>query len=890
MSCIDRNDAAAFVEGGLSPALTARIDAHLVECARCRELVVAFEVQRPSGRGQEHSYTIAASEGATVRARPAPARPSDAIVERGTTIGRYTILDLVGQGGFGEVFAAYDPELDRKIAMKFLRGEPEWSSAAAEARLLREAKAIAKLSHPNIVTVYDAGTFGARVFVAMEFVDGATLKDWLAERPRARAEILDVYKNAARGLAAAHAAGLVHRDFKPGNVMVRRNGGVLVMDFGLVREIAGADDASPSAADVETSALSDAPELNLTQTGELVGTPAFMAPEQLQGGRTDSRSDQFSFCVALYAALYGERPFAGDSLISLRDNVLRGRVRPPPERAGVPSWLRRVLFRGLAVDPEARFASMNALLEALADDPMARRRKWLSAAGAAMIAGALMLVTHRAGTRARMLCADGASHLAGIWEPRGVDSPGKRAIREAFVRTGRAYAPRAFERTSELLDGYVERWLGIDRDACEATRLRSEQSEEVLALRTACLRDRLSSLRAITDVFTHADQGVVLNAVGAVDALPSLESCSDVRSLSADTSLADPALQQRIRPLRERFARVEALSLSGQCAAADAQGKPLLADLRAVGYRPLLAEALILVAKLGNDCVDPHTSIARAKEAYAVAVAARLDRTATEAALLIPVVAINRLGDGPLAGEWLDIARASFERSGDDSQRGNLLTAEAMYAGSKNDLEGWVALSRKAYEVTRQALGADHDLTLVGLGNIGDALAGAGHLEEAVAADRRAVEAARRTFGPVHPFAASFVYNTCEALNGLGRFAEARRECLDALAMWTAAGTDVGLMSYGQTGLGIALLGLGRAAEAIEPLELAVRARVDEKVAPRLIGESRFALARALWSRPADQARARTLARLARADAAGDVKMRARIDAWLAKAGANAPR
>jgi tetratricopeptide (TPR) repeat protein len=323
---------------------------------------------------------------------------------------------------------------------------------------------------------------------------------------------------------------------------------------------------------------------------------------------------------------------------------------------------------------------------------------------------------------------------------------------------------------------------------------------------------------------------------------------------------------------------------------ADAQGTPLLADLRAVGYRPLLAETLLLMAKLGDDCVDTRLSIARAKEAYAVAVAVRLDRTATDAAILIPAMATNRLGDGPLAGEWLDIAGASFERSGDDSMRGSLLTSEAMYAGSKNDLVGWVALSREAYEVTKQALGADHERTVVGLGNVGDALAGAGHLEEAVAVDRQAVEAARRAFGPSHPSTATFVYNTCEALNGLGRFAEARRECLDALSMWTAAGTNLGLLSYGQTGLGIALLGLGRAAEAIGPLELAVRGRVAEKVAPRLIGESRFALARALWSRPADQARARTLARLARADAAGDVKMRARIDAWLAKAGANAPR
>src|SRR5580692_182497 len=170
--------------------------------------------------------------------------PGPGALERGAAIGRYTILAPVGTGGVGEVFAAYDPELDRKVALKLLRAHGDASDVRAQARLLREAKAMARLSHPNVVAVHDVGAFGARVFVAMEFVDGLSLKDWLADAARTRAEILGVFLAAARGLAAAHAAGLVHRDFKPGNVMVGRDGSVRVMDFGLARELSDANDAN----------------------------------------------------------------------------------------------------------------------------------------------------------------------------------------------------------------------------------------------------------------------------------------------------------------------------------------------------------------------------------------------------------------------------------------------------------------------------------------------------------------------------------------------------------------------------------------------------------------------------------------------------------------------
>ncbi|HEY6475651.1 MAG TPA: serine/threonine-protein kinase, partial [Polyangia bacterium] len=317
--------------------------------------------------------------------RPLPdATGEETGLVKGAAIGRYVVLGLLGRGGMGEVYAAYDPELDRKIAVKLLRARGGMGVAATadgKTRLLREAQAIARLSHPNVVVVYDVGTFRDSVFIAMEFVEGNTLGYWLQAVDRSWREVLDVYVSAGRGLVAAHTAGLVHRDFKPENVMITKTGQVRVMDFGLAREQLAADAPSPAGqlaidAGARAAALADTfgagvdPDataklggaagasgeavasasggylrLKLTQTGAMLGTPAYMAPEQFAGTGGDARSDQFSFCVALYEGVYGRRPFAGDNALALMSNVVAGTVTDPPPEARVPSWIRRILLR-----------------------------------------------------------------------------------------------------------------------------------------------------------------------------------------------------------------------------------------------------------------------------------------------------------------------------------------------------------------------------------------------------------------------------------------------------------------------------------------------------------------------------------------------------------------
>jgi predicted Ser/Thr protein kinase len=310
--------------------------------------------------------------------------PTDKTHDVAPTIGRFSILHKLGQGGMGVVYLGYDPRLDRRAAVKLLhagRGDD-----VAQARLLREAQALARLSHPNVVQIYESGEHGDDVYIAMEFIDGRTLRDWLRASEHSIAEILEVFAAAGRGLQTAHDRGLTHRDFKPDNVMVGVDGRVTVMDFGLVRPREGSQ-----ALDREQERVPERPSsgIDLTMTGALLGTPAYMAPEQYAGSNVDARTDQFAFCVSLYEALYAERPFAGNTLAELILNVQAGIIQQPSRFEQVPAWLRRVLLRGLSVDPEQRYPSITQLLAALGRDPARRRRQALVGL---VVAGLVMAV------------------------------------------------------------------------------------------------------------------------------------------------------------------------------------------------------------------------------------------------------------------------------------------------------------------------------------------------------------------------------------------------------------------------------------------------------------------------------------------------------------------
>src|SRR5262249_44517844 len=314
-------------------------------------------------------------------------------------------------------------------------------------------------------------------------------------------------------LAAAHAAGLVHRDFKPENVLIGNDGRVKVLDFGLARAVEDiAADAPTLPPQLDARGLSTPRQLeaNLTRTGAFLGTPADMAPEQLLGKTIDARADQFSFCVALYEALYGERPFSAPSMEEVASAIAEGKIRPPPPGARVPPWLRGALLRGLASDPSQRYPSMDSLLEALGKDPAKARKRWVTVAGVLALflvaAGTVVLV----GERSLQLCRGGPGKLSGIW-----DGNRKQQVQAAFLATHLPYAQAASDRARGALDRYAAGWLEMYRDACEATHRRGEQSAALLDLRMLCLDRRRQDLQALVDVFAKADGKVVENAVQA---------------------------------------------------------------------------------------------------------------------------------------------------------------------------------------------------------------------------------------------------------------------------------------------------------------------------------------------------------------------------------------
>ncbi len=277
---------------------------------------------------------------------------------RGDRLAEYIVEGKLGEGGAGVVYRARDPDLNRSIAIKLLRGSMFSVDSSARARLVREAQAMAKLCHPNVVTIYHIGTFRHCVFIAMEYVSGGTLRTWLGEESRSMPEILDVWAQAARGLIAAHASGLVHRDFKPDNVLIGESGRVRVTDFGLVTSIGAEVEEISKSADTPLT-------VSMTAEGSILGTPAYMAPEQHEGLATDARTDQFAFCVSLYEALYGQRPFVGETYPSLAVAVLTGKMRETPRDTAVPTYLHRILLRGMSTRPADRFDSMQHLLEEL---------------------------------------------------------------------------------------------------------------------------------------------------------------------------------------------------------------------------------------------------------------------------------------------------------------------------------------------------------------------------------------------------------------------------------------------------------------------------------------------------------------------------------------------
>ncbi len=782
MPCPDPSTVLAFVGGTLAPGPRDELERHLDGCDRCRAWIAELaRVESSQPHVAPIETTLPSGGDHAVEALPEGAR-----------VDRFLVVRRLGMGAMGVVYAAYDPVLDRRCALKLLR--PQARGEEAQQRLMREARALARLNCPNVIAVHEVGTWRGRVFLAMEFVDGPTLAAWLRGATHSPREILEVFLQAGRGLAAAHAQGLVHRDFKPDNVLVGRDGRVRVTDFGLARAAAAAE-AMPQLA----SPAPDPAAPALTHTGAVVGTPAYMAPEQIDGAAVDARADQFAFCVSLYEALYGHRPFHGETLGALAQATRSGRLELPG-RPRLPKPVQRVLARGLRPLPADRFESMQHAVDALAAATGREARRRLAAAAtlgmvAAAAAGAAGLAW-----RQTQLCRGSEARLAGVWDP-----PRRLAVRKALEATGLAYAPGVAAGVERTLDVYAASWVGAHREACEATRLRGEQPEDVLGLRMECLGRRRAELDALVALLAAADAKLAQNAVQAAVALAPVSSCGDVEVLRSRVKPpANDAARAAVERVSARLARAKALLDGGRYAAGVEEALKASEEAQAAGYRPMQAEAGYLLGRLqekAGRAKDAEAALeqavlaaessghkemeARAWSELVTVLGSRLRRPdEAQAAGRHAAAAIEALGGDELLeaqrlyhlgnAQW---SQAKYREALESHQRalairerrlpaGDLAVAQARVAiGVDHSKLGGHAAAAAAYRgalaIQEALLGPDHPDVATTVHNLGATLWIAGELDEALASIQRALAIRQRSLPSPH-------VAVCASLDNLG--------------------------------------------------------------------------------------------------------------------------
>lgn len=707
--------------------------------------------------------------------------------EQGEKVGRYVVLRQLAHGGMSVVYVAYDPELNRQVALKVMRGGgPEGTHQASE-RLLREAQAMAQLSHTNIVHVYDVGVVGDRVYMAMEYVRGETVEKWVQLRNRTWREIVAVLVRAGRGLAAAHAAGLLHLDFKPRNVLVGEDDEVRVVDFGLARPPRSDDPAGRPGASFRDDPLTTSGRLvePITQYGVVMGTPGYMAPEQLVGDQADARSDQFAFCVALWITLFSERPFHGSTARQLNEAIVDGDIRSPADTRGVPPRVRRLLERGLSVEPDDRFPSVAALLDALERDP-ARKLK-----GAAAVAVAVGLVGAAGYGFARNdepggpQCHRADELLDGVW-----DADRRTRAVQAIEADGRAFAPDVARRVAGAIDRYSEAWLTMHSDSCAATHIRGEQSPEALDLRTRCLKVRLVELEAFTDLLLEADRTTVEKASEAVDRLVPLSVCEDIEDIQARAARTpiDPALRERLDDAKMLYARVQALNFAGHYSVALVHALALVLEAEAIGHAPFVAESKRLAGTVLVEFGNAKAGEQMLTDAMLAAESAGLDNYRLEQAMeLMFVIGLHR-GDPPRAHAMARHAEAIADRiDAPPEQFARLYANLGAVLGAEGRAEESMASYARALETHAGVIGRDDsNLASIHLG-----LGAAKHLladyDKALFHFRRAREILERTFGPRHPRTATAYENIATSLHSMGRFEEALEMFLRANSIYERA-------------------------------------------------------------------------------------------------------
>ena len=713
-----------------------------------------------------------------------------------TRIGRFRILEHIGHGGMGQVYAAYDEELDRKVAVKVLLDQ-DLPSEALRTRFRREAQALARLSHPNVVTVYEVGETGSQLFLAMEFIRGQSFDAWLTTEPDWR-DVLEAFIQAGKGLAAAHRAKLVHRDLKPGNLMRGEDGVVKVLDFGLARidgeePVFAADDDEFSG---ELESLRTSPTSQLTRPGAIMGTPAYMSPEQFAGQVIDAASDQYSFCVSLFEALYGERPALGDSSLDLQALVERQTMIT---KVSVPLPIRAAVLRGLAHEPGDRWPSMEALLAALLDDPRRRRRRWgLGLAGVGLLGVGATLAVAAWRDRAER-CSGAEENLAGIW-----DQGRREQLQTEMLRGGEPYAEDAWNHTRGVLDAYAGDWAAMHTEACEST-LRNEQSSQMLDLRMACLDRVAVDLEVTVDILVEAaDEGVTRRAHDVVAGLPPLSRCADLDALADGVEPPEPDQSESVGAAQRQLARSRGLRHGGRLEAA--------------------AEALAAAERMLENVEFPPAQVELALEEGRVQ---------------------EELGDFDGAEEAFNRALGSASELEQREALGMAARGLMRAVGSR---QGQLSASLRYWPIVESVFEGRAREEAEARSHLAYVLDGQGEYDRAEAEHRSALALLETSDAADSLRIARTRGDLSRALMKLGRYDDAEREIRASLSIWRQTlGPSHPDVATARLGLARVLLDVGRASEALPLAESAWKVVRDGDVDPRLRADASVTLSTALF-------------------------------------------
>lgn len=725
----------------------------------------------------------------------------------GRAIGRYEVLQTLGEGGMGTVFLASDPELDREIAIKVIRPERS-GSEQARARFVREARAMAAVSHPNVVEVFDCGVSGGRPFVAMAYVPGKTLRHWLAGNPRLDA-IVEVMSQAGRGLAAAHEAGLVHRDFKPENVLVDEEGRALVTDFGRARALEDAvpDDVSLRSGELDITQPQSNPDVTIT--GAMLGSPAYMAPEQHCGADVDARADQYAFAVTLHEMLLGRRPFPGPTSAAL----VNQKSQPELEMDRLPASLQFAIRRALHPEPSRRFRDMAAMLHAMREPGPRRRRATLALAGVAVAATTgFMMMPRQSST-----CTAGPSRIAEAW-----DDGAAASVRAAFTESAVRDANAKGRRVVAELDAHAEAWVDAYEEIC-----RSDAEAQDRDARMACLDDSLDSLAMLRELLETPDPGVVGRAESLTRALGRPSKCVDRKRGDQHGLLpADPGQREQAQAARRDLRRAKTLERVGRLGEARALAEGGLATARTLDHAPLLAHAMTTLASTREAEGEYEEAHAMLREAVSIAEADGAWRWAIGALVEESWVVGYRLRDPERGLRLSRQAEALLSRTGPLPQieaslhqnRGALFQVSGRLDDACDEMQ-------RALDIREANPDGYSNPTIATLAiagsreNLGSCMVMVKRPEDAIFHLARAHEETASVLGADHVGVASIDQALAQALDSLGRFTEALEHAKSAARIYDEKlEPDDPMRAQALASLGYVHASLGNLADAASAL------------------------------------------------------------------------